>query len=456
MAAGLVTLQSGENSGQDVPYVLLVQKEKHFARLLRAYIASGLGFMLLPGTFLGVWNLISISAQHGLGTLSPAWIQAHGHAQIFGWIGSFILGLGFYSLPHIKISTQGTRFVSGWVCWTMWTGGVLLRWFANSYLWHWRMLVPLSAALELAAFLIFFRAVSRHRRLPSAKKKPLEIWMITVILATCAFLLAVMVNLAASIYMTWIGDDPAFPHRFDQRYLVLLGWGVLAPMIWGFTARWVPVFLGLEKPQPRLLVAGILLDYTGVAVAACGLLSSGAVLLLNGALVTVLALHISEPSLRPPKLIGVHPSFPVFVRIAYGWMIVAAWLGVWASKADRAGGIWGSSRHALTVGFVSTMVFAIGPRVLPFFAGFVRIFSTRLMFAALILLNLGCLLRVSSEIIAYEGHGLWAWSVLPVSAITELTAVTLFALNLAITFLWSPKSENLATGIANTANSGNR
>src|SRR5579864_5790756 len=135
MATNLVTIQSSGTARHEVPYVLLAQKEKHFALLLRAYIGSGLLFMLLPGTFLGVWNLISISAQHGVGALSPAWIQAHGHAQVYGWIGSFILGLGFYSLPHIKISVQGTRFISGWVCWGMWTSGVLIRWFANSYLW---------------------------------------------------------------------------------------------------------------------------------------------------------------------------------------------------------------------------------------------------------------------------------------------------------------------------------
>ena len=40
---------------------------------------------------------------------------------------------------------------------------VTLRWFANVYSWQWRVLLPLSAVLELAAFLIFARAVSRHR-----------------------------------------------------------------------------------------------------------------------------------------------------------------------------------------------------------------------------------------------------------------------------------------------------
>ena len=60
------------------------------------------------------------------------------------------------------------------------------------------------------------------------------------------------------------------------------------------------------------------------------------------------------------------------------------------------------------------------------------------MFGSLVLLNLGCLLRVMSEIPAYEGYWTQAWSILPVSAITELAAVTLFAANLAITLARAP------------------
>jgi uncharacterized protein involved in response to NO len=71
----------------------LVEREMKMQRMFIAYILTGLLFLLLPGTFLGVWNLISITSRHALDSLSPAWIQAHGHAQIFGWIGTFILGI---------------------------------------------------------------------------------------------------------------------------------------------------------------------------------------------------------------------------------------------------------------------------------------------------------------------------------------------------------------------------
>ena len=110
-------------------------------------------------------------------------------------------------------------------------------------------------------------------------------------------------------------------------------------------------------------------------------------------------------------------------------------MGIWAAFADQHGGIWGASRHALTVGFAATMVFAIGPRILPHFAGIQGIFSRRLMFLALLLHQCGCVLRVSSEPLAYEGLLPFAWTVLPISGVLELSGVLLFATNISLTFL---------------------
>jgi len=68
------------------------------------------------------------------------------------------------------------------------------------------------------------------------------------------------------------------------------------------------------------------------------------------------------------------------------------------------------------------------------------LFSTKLMFIAIFFLTVGCLLRVSSEILAYQGWARSAWTWLPVSAITEMMAVTLFAFNLLATFARRPPS----------------
>ncbi len=87
--------------------------EMGLQRAVTAWIVTGLFFMLLPGTFLGAWNLIEIADQHTAADFDAAWLQAHGHAQIFGWIGSFILGIGFYCFRRWKARRDSLSTVAG-------------------------------------------------------------------------------------------------------------------------------------------------------------------------------------------------------------------------------------------------------------------------------------------------------------------------------------------------------
>ena len=206
-------------------------------------------------------------------------------------------------------------------------------------------------------------------------------------------------------------DEPGRDHqcghdRDIRRYrtgwtsatLFLAAWGFPVLAVWGFNARWLPVFLGLRKPSGGGLMA---------ALAACGC-GVGVALLGQFRLATALTADRLHPrlhrleSIRTATKAGEDsrglPSFPYFVRGAYAWLLVAAALGVYAANSDANGGIWGASRHALTVGFLATMVFAIGQRVLPAFCGMRLLFNKELMFASLAVLNLGCLLRVASEV----------------------------------------------------------
>ena len=411
---------------------LLITRETRLSRLLITYISTGLLFMLLPGTFLGVWNLLAISSRRAAGSVSAAWIQAHGHAQIFGWIGTFILGIGFYSIPKLR-RLEPFALSAGWICWAMWTAGVALRWWTGVSSWHWRSAEPPSAGLELVAFLIFLRCLSGHRPEQSGKQK-LEGWVFAVIAGSLGLLLTLLVNLGTLIFLARWADSPDLPPALDQRVLILETWGFLVPFVWGFSARWLPVFLGLRPVHDRMLLTAVAFNFAGVFAALAGAITAAVFLLLFGILAAVYALRLYEPPLAPAKTKGVTVSFPVFIRLAYLWAIIAAALGLWAALSADAQGIWGASRHALTVGLLATMVFAIGQRVLPAFSGMRVLFSTRLMFLSLALLTVGCLVRVSSEILAYQGLAGAAWSWLPVSAFTEMAAVTLFALNLVVTF----------------------
>lgn len=411
-------------------------REESLSRLLMTFVSTGLVFMVFPGTFLGVWNLLQISGRESVASMSAAWLQAHGHAQVFGWVGTFILGIGFHSIPKLR-GGASLYFRAAWVCWALWTSGVALRWTANVYLWEWRALLPVSAALELAAFAIFFRAVSQH--LPeSSGKRGLDTWILVVASASIGLLLLLLVNLAGCLYMALRAATPAFPHVFDQRYLALMAWGFLVPFVWGFSAKWMPVFMGLKPFRPRALVAAVVVNVTGILLTVCGAGSLGAWFFVGGAALAVVALRMFEPAVNQAKIRGVHASFPYFVRMAYGWLLVAAVLGVAAVLWDSSGGIWGASRHALTVGFVAVMIMSVGQRILPAFAGMRLLWSTKLMIVGLVLVTLGCTLRVSCEVIAYQGYGAWAWSVLPLSAFSELAGLTGFAINIFGTFILEP------------------
>ena len=408
-------------------------REEALSRLLMAFVTTGLIFMVFPGTFLGVWNLLQISGRESVASISPAWLQAHGHAQVFGWVGSFILGIGFYSIPKMRGGVKSS-FAAAWACWAMWTTGAALRWIANVYLWEWRILLPVSAFLELAAFLIFFRGVSQHRSEGSDKQK-LDPWIWVVISASMGLLLVLLTNLAGCFYVALRGATPAFPHLFDQHYLALMAWGFLVPFVWGFSAKWMTVFLGLRPLRSKWLLAAVAVNLTGLGLTVAGVGSVGLWLFVVGAGTAIAALGMFEPSENEAKIRGVHSTFPFFVRMAYAWLLVAAVLGVAANRWDTSGGIWGASRHALTVGFVSVMILSVGQRILPAFAGMRMLWSTKLMFVGLTFVTLGCTLRVSCEVVAYQGYAAWAWSVLPISALCELAGLTVYAINILGTFI---------------------
>jgi len=389
------------------------------SRMLIVYVATGLLFMLLPGTLAGVVNLLTISASHTPRAADAGWIQAHGHAQIFGWLGTFILGIGYYAIPRLRLAAWSRR--AAWVTYGLWTAGVAMRWAVGT--WppsHWRPLFIAASLFELAAVAIFCVSVFFAKRRVVEEK-----WRASILLIAAGGF-GMFVSVAAGAWMSFRIDAPLFPFEFNQRYLALITWGFAVPFVWGFSTRWLPPLLGLRKTRQ-----GWLLPSLGLVIA--GVMLHAPVLFLLASVLFALALRIWEPPEREPKLRGVHATTPLFLRIAYGWLAVAAILAIVSASLPAPNGWVGASRHALTVGFFAVAVFCIGPRVLPAFLGVRRLWSTGLMAAVLVLVNIGCTIRVTSQVLAYEGVAAIAWKALPASAVIEMTAVVLFALNMMMT-----------------------
>ena len=398
------------------------------SRMLIVYIATGLAFMLLPGTFVGVLNLLKISSAHTSGAADAGWIQAHGHAQIFGWLGTFILGIGYYAIPRLRLSAFS--FSAAWTTYGLWVSGVALRWAVGTWPWQWRTLFPLAGILELMAVVIFASSVYVAR--PRTKD---DTWRSSVVLISAAgwaLVAAMAVNAVESIVVARAGTAPVFSFDFNQRYLVLITWGFVVPFIWGFSSRWIPPLLGLRPTRKSLLLPALSILMLGVATAFFSLVASAVALFLAASMFAI-ALRFFEPSAKEAKLRGVHPSTPMFLRMAYGWSIAAAAIAIVSALRPLPNGYAGASRHALTVGFFAAAVFTIGPRVLPAFFNRRQLWSSRLMAASLVLLHAGCMTRVVSQILAYEHISAFAWKTLPLSALIEMVAVTLFAFNMMMT-----------------------
>jgi hypothetical protein len=237
------------------------------------------------------------------------------------------------------------RVWSAWLAGIVWISGVLLRWFANVYLWHWRTLLPVSAALELAAFLMFFRAVSQHKAQDSGKSK-LETWVFVVIAGTAGLLATLLFNLGACIWLSSSTSSPALPQNARPALLGAGNVGIYGA-VHGVQRKVASDLSGRASTRSTLapMDCGRVRDGHTIGAAAMFRIASALILALS--LPAVYALRILAKPERAAKTTGIHASFPFFVRLAYIWLTVAASLEVWAANATHPSSIWGASRHAL-------------------------------------------------------------------------------------------------------------
>jgi len=161
-------------------------------------------------------------------------------------------------------------------------------------------------------------------------------------------------------------------------------------------------------------IGAVLVNLLGVTLAVVGAILPASGLFLLGATLAIAALRIFEPSVKEAKTRVSIRAFPSLFEWLMEWLLVAGrWSG--GSPVGQLRGIWGASRHALTVGFISVMILSVGSASCQPFRHETLV-EHEIMFGGL---HSSLWVHVAGvcEVIAYQGLRELAWSVLPVSRV---------------------------------------
>jgi hypothetical protein len=224
------------------------------------------------------------------------------------------------------------------------------------------------------------------------------------------------------------------PDEARSLLILLPVLGFATNAIYGFGMRLIPGLLNIGTLRPRCFAAALLLHNAGVCLLlmpAGALRIAGAALMLGGAVSYVIGMNALRG--RPSReIFGIDPRGGILIRAAFFWLLAGltmVLLGQCVPHLPHAySGAW---RHALTVGFITTMILGVGQRMVPVFMK-EPLASIRLMRASAVLILAGNAGRVGLEL-ATMGHWPWAFRLMGVTGLLELTALLLFALNLART-----------------------
>ena len=407
--------------------------------ILKTALLMGAGGGFLLATVLTLSLAFSVS----LGAWWVAVAQAHGHLQLYGWAGLFVLGVALHFLPRLRgTPLVGARLVP-WLL-SMIIASLISRAVAQPLLAMsqgnlWRGVLVGSGILETGAFVtILSLLILTARRGPRPTTRP-AYWSVFPLLcgAFCSFALASIINLVNVAQA--VRGSGLVPGTGDTLNVTLGLFGFLMPMALAMSARSLPMYAGLDGFPSRVLwplagvyFAGLILLGVGVdggplPLPWSDLLSGIGMLLLGGVVLLFVGIFLSMIRRRgrlPERVGKLAPSpanlarnyqrqvrreqthygpFVGIVASAYLWaMLGAVLLLIDGGSLLFTGSLlvtFDAVRHSFALGFIALLICGIAPRMLPGFSGG-KILSAGLVSATLWLGNAAALLRVGSLLFA--------------------------------------------------------
>jgi hypothetical protein len=387
--------------------------------IYRPFFRAGVFTVLSLGCLWGAINLFLIGQARDFGGVDYSWVLAHGHAMVFGFVGFFIMGFACQALPRFK-HTELWNPRLAYAALPLMAGGIGLQTVAHliaptpPYL----PLGVLAGLLQIVAVASFALVITRTIK-KAHKPEPYDSF---VYAALGWFLLSA----GANPFIFWLFESASKMEEFlfrvatfnaPYRDIQLLGIAVV--LILGVSLRFLPHAYGLRAPSTRWRTF-LLWGVNGAIAAGAGAFLArrltgihGFMLIQQAAALVLFAAAVGTP--RQYRLFGPTPESErdrglKFIRAGYVWFIVAMamlvfvpvynfgiYMPITGSTVPFSHAFFGAYRHALTVGFIMMMIVGVSSKVVPTLSG-VDLRKAASLWPAFILLNIGNLARVSSQI----------------------------------------------------------
>jgi hypothetical protein len=420
--------------------------------IYRPFFKAGIAVVLTLGAAWGAYLLLRIAVTGRFSAAGLHEVNAHGHAQIFGWVGLFVMGFAYQAFPRFKHASLASPQLA-WASLGFMLAGLIGRSVAEPLvdLLAWAGPIAVASAwLEVAAIGLFIWVILATWREAGKGLAFYDCyilsslgWFVVQAVAEAVYLAATLAVASReellALVATWQGAI---------RDAQIHGFALL--MILGVSQRILHHFYGFPAASRGLSLAALvclnfavmgeiagLVLMRGTSGTWAGLWYTG-VLLLTGAVVALLwNWRVFGRAFETDRSLK-------FLRAAYGWLLISLGMLVLlpayqflllpqlapSSEAAALGfshAYYGAIRHAITVGFISLMIVGVASRVVPTLNG-VDIRRLTPLWGSFLLLNLGCALRVVAQTLTdFTSH---AFPVAGLSGLLEVTGLALWGVHL--------------------------
>ena len=444
------------------------------------YVWMALAVAIFGGFALAGHLAFLIGFNQSLGDGFASHIQIHGHLQLIGWAGLFIIGISLHFIPRLSSVPISQP---QWIPRLLWFIGIglLLRFISHPilpYLNNGFFFMVLSWITVASGFLEWYGVLIYLALIASTifgisredRKPPLMAVRPYFGMMLLGFFLYATIHAVLLLQMGWRGNV-VVGQAWNEVSIHIFIDLVLLPVAFGLSIRMFPLYLRLpavDWPVRRVAYVYLIgflcqiskilpinfLSHIGGYISSVGMLIKAAVILYIVWKLDVLT-RIQEPAIghrdlqsspdhrQTRRTTPDHREFGRFewhIYAAYGWLV----FGALAEMLVGGFGIFQAPfaigtdviRHIYLLGFITNLIMGMAVRMVPGFLKKRRIASTKLIDGTFWLINIAVIGRVLPLLLPLtlsdvpEGIDTIAQAAFGLSGILGLLATICFAINL--------------------------